>query len=57
VRERVILIGLLSAVLLLAGCGRPSAEQALGEMKSDGTLKELEQKHLQQYLDVPALEK
>src|SRR5215208_7119096 len=31
--------------------------QALGEMKSDGTLKELEQKHLQQYLDVPALEK
>src|SRR5688500_10137587 len=31
--------------------------QVLGEMKSDGTLKELEQKHLQQYLDVPALEK
>ena len=31
--------------------------QALGEMKSDGTLEELEQKHLQQFLDVPTLEK
>jgi ABC-type amino acid transport substrate-binding protein len=31
--------------------------QVLGEMKRDGTLKELEQKHLQQYLDIPALEK
>lgn len=30
--------------------------QVLGEMKSDGTLKELQQKHLQQYLSVPALE-
>jgi len=31
--------------------------QVLGEMKSDGTLKKLQQKHLQQYLDVPTLEK
>ena len=37
----------------LVGC----VNQVLGEMKSDGTLKKLEQKHLQQYLDVPALEK
>jgi polar amino acid transport system substrate-binding protein len=37
----------------LVGC----VNQVLAEMKSDGTLKELEQKHLQQYLDVPALEK
>jgi polar amino acid transport system substrate-binding protein len=31
--------------------------QVLGEMKSDGTLQELEQKHLQQYLHVPTLKK
>jgi polar amino acid transport system substrate-binding protein len=31
--------------------------QALDEMKSDGTLKKLQQKHLQQYLDVPTLKK
>jgi polar amino acid transport system substrate-binding protein len=31
--------------------------QVLGEMKSDGTLKNLEQKHLQQYLGVPTLKK
>lgn len=37
----------------LVGC----VNQVLAEMKSDGTLKELKQKHLQQYLDVPALEK
>jgi polar amino acid transport system substrate-binding protein len=37
----------------LVGC----VNQVLGEMKNDGTLKELKQKHLQQYLDVPALEK
>ena len=36
----------------LVGC----VDQVLGEMKSDGTLKELQQKHLQQYLDVPTLE-
>jgi polar amino acid transport system substrate-binding protein len=35
----------------LVGC----VDQVLGEMKSDGTLKELQQKHLQQYLDVPTL--
>ncbi len=35
----------------LVGC----VDQVLGEMKSDGTLKELQQKHLQQYLDVPIL--
>jgi polar amino acid transport system substrate-binding protein len=37
----------------LVGC----VNQVLGEMKSDGTLKRLQQKHLQQYLDVPTLEK
>jgi hypothetical protein len=26
-------------------------------MENDGTLKELQQKHLQQYLDVPTLKK
>jgi polar amino acid transport system substrate-binding protein len=36
----------------LVGC----VDQVLGEMKSDGTLKELQQKHLQQFLDVPTLE-
>ena len=36
----------------LVGC----VNEVLGEMKSDGTLKELQQKHLQQYLDVPTLE-
>ena len=36
----------------LVGC----VDQVLGEMKSDGTLKELQQKHLKQYLDVPTLE-
>ncbi len=36
----------------LTGC----VNQVLGEMKSDGTLKELQEKHLQQYLSVPALE-
>jgi polar amino acid transport system substrate-binding protein len=35
----------------LVGC----VDQVLGEMKSDGTLKELQQQHLQQYLDVPTL--
>jgi polar amino acid transport system substrate-binding protein len=30
--------------------------EALDEIKSDGTLKQLEQKHLQQYLEVPTLE-
>ena len=37
----------------LVGC----VNEILGEMKSDGTLKELQQKHLQQYLDVPTLKK
>jgi polar amino acid transport system substrate-binding protein len=37
----------------LVGC----VNQVLGEMKSDGTLKKLQQKHLQQYLDVPTLKK
>ncbi len=37
----------------LVGC----VNEVLGEMKSDGTLKELQQKHLQQYLNVPKLEK
>ncbi len=37
----------------LVGC----VNEVLGEMKSDGTLKELQQKHLQQYLNVPTLEK
>ena len=36
----------------LVGC----VDQVLSEMKSDGTLKELQQKHLQQFLDVPTLE-
>ncbi len=36
----------------LVGC----ANEVLGEMKRDGTLKELQEKHLQQYLDVPTLE-
>jgi polar amino acid transport system substrate-binding protein len=31
--------------------------QVLGEMKRDGTLEKLKKKHLQQYLDVPTLEK
>ena len=35
----------------LVGC----VNEVLGEMKSDGTLKELQEKHLQQYLDVPTL--
>jgi polar amino acid transport system substrate-binding protein len=30
--------------------------EALDELKSEGTLKQLEQKHLQQYLEVPTLE-
>jgi polar amino acid transport system substrate-binding protein len=37
----------------LVGC----VNEVLAEMKSDGTLKRLQQKHLQQYLDVPTLEK
>jgi polar amino acid transport system substrate-binding protein len=37
----------------LVGC----VNEILGEMKNDGTLKELKQKHLQQYLDVPTLKK
>jgi polar amino acid transport system substrate-binding protein len=37
----------------LVGC----VNEILGEMKNDGTLKELEQKHLQQYLNVPTLKK
>ena len=37
----------------LVGC----VNQVLGEMKSDGTLEKLQKKHLQQYLDVPTLEK
>ena len=36
----------------LVGC----VNKALGEMKSDGTLKDLQEEHLQQYLDVPTLE-
>ena len=36
----------------LVGC----VNQVLGEMKSDGTLKDLQQEHLRQYLDVPTLE-
>lgn len=36
----------------LVGC----VNEVLGEMKSDGTLEELQQEHLQQYLDVPTLE-
>jgi polar amino acid transport system substrate-binding protein len=37
----------------LVGC----VNEVLGEMKSDGTLQELKQKHLQQYLNVPTLKK
>lgn len=37
----------------LVGC----VNEVLGEMKRDGSLDELEQKHLQQFLDVPTLEK
>jgi len=37
----------------LVGC----VNKVLGEMKSDGTLKELQKKHLQQYLDVPTLKR
>jgi len=37
----------------LVGC----VNRVLGEMKSDGTLEELQKKHLQQYLNVPTLEK
>jgi len=37
----------------LVGC----VNQVLGKMESDGTLKELQDKHLQQYLSVPKLEK
>ena len=35
----------------LVGC----VNQVLGKMKDDGTLKELQQKHLQDYLSVPNL--
>jgi polar amino acid transport system substrate-binding protein len=37
----------------LVGC----VNQALAQMKEDGTLKKLKEKHLQQYLDVPTLKK
>jgi polar amino acid transport system substrate-binding protein len=37
----------------LVGC----VNEVLGEMKSDGTLKDLQKEHLQQYLDVPTLGK
>ena len=37
----------------LVGC----VNEVLGEMKEDGTLKDLQEEHLQQYLDVPTLEK
>ena len=37
----------------LVGC----VNEVLGEMKGDGTLKDLQEEHLQQYLDVPTLEK
>ena len=36
----------------LVGC----VNEVLGEIEGDGTLEELQQKHLQQYLDVPTLE-
>ena len=36
----------------LVGC----VNEVLGEMKSDGTLEDLQREHLQQYLDVPTLE-
>jgi polar amino acid transport system substrate-binding protein len=37
----------------LVGC----VNEALTSMKEDGTLEELQKKHLQQYLDVPTIEK
>ena len=37
----------------LVGC----VNEVLGEMKSDGTLEDLQEEHLQPYLDVPTLEK
>jgi polar amino acid transport system substrate-binding protein len=37
----------------LVGC----VNEVLGEMKGDGTLRDLQEEHLQQYLDVPTLEK
>ena len=37
----------------LVGC----VNEILGEMKNDGTLEKLKQEHLQQFLDVPTLEK
>ncbi|QIN81683.1 transporter substrate-binding domain-containing protein [Rubrobacter tropicus] len=37
----------------LVGC----VNEVLGEMKKDGTLKDLRREHLQQYLEVPTLEK
>ena len=37
----------------LVGC----VNEVLGEMKQDGTLKDLSNEHLQQYLEVPTLEK
>ena len=37
----------------LVGC----VNEVLGEMKGDGTLKKLREEHLQQYLEVPTLEK
>ena len=37
----------------LVGC----VNEVLGEMKKDGTLKDLRNEHLQQYLEVPTLEK
>lgn len=37
----------------LVGC----VNEVLGEMKQDGTLKDLRNEHLQQYLEVPTLEK
>jgi polar amino acid transport system substrate-binding protein len=35
----------------LVGC----VNQVLGQMKEDGTLRQLEEEHLQQYLSVPTL--
>ena len=37
----------------LVGC----VNEVLGEMRGDGTLEDLQKEHLQQYLDVPTLEK
>ena len=37
----------------LVGC----VNEALTSMKEDGTLEKLKKEHLQQYLDVPTLEK